>query len=114
MVEQKDIMEPFLAKRNKAIYELSIVLVLDDEEVLNYSKDIDAYDGEVGIRYANNLLFRLGNAALFGSELEKIPWKELSYNNDKVFSYIKKTENGMDSIQISAKWYPDKNRMKGN
>lgn len=109
MVEEKDIMEPYLTKRNKAVYELSLVLIQNNEKVLEYSKEIDAYEGEVGIRYASNLLFRLGNSAVFGLELEKIPWKELDYSKEpKNFGYIKKTESGEDSIQIMAKWYQAK------
>lgn len=106
MVEDKDIMEPFLARRNEAIYELSLVLIMDDEKVLDYSKEIDAYEGEVGMRYASNLLFRLGNSAIFGLELEKIPWKEMDYSKEpKNFGYVKHTESGDCHIQITAKYF---------
>lgn len=107
MTKKIDFMDDFRAKENKAVYVLSIVMVRGEKKEASVSETIDAYKGEVGIRYARNLLLRMGNYVISGTELEKIPWEE-----DKMFcsgegrdwGYIKSNENG-DYILATANWY---------
>lgn len=110
MVKEKDFMEAFLEKQNKAVYELTVTMMQKHRKELEITKVVDAYPGEVGKRYANNLLLRMGNNAAFGTELEKIPWEESksreTWERADDFAYIKSTENGGDYILITARWYP--------
>lgn len=114
MVKNSDFMEPFLAKRNKEVYELKIVVMEKYRKVLEVTKVVDAYPGEIGKRYASNLLLRMGNSAVFGMELEKIPWEESknpeTWEMDEDFAYIKSTENGSDYILATAIWLQEKRK----
>ena len=110
MVKEKDFMEPFLAKRNKDVYELTVTMMHNQRKAVEITKEIDSYPGEVGKRYASNLLLRMGNSVVVGTELEKIPWEESksreTWERADDFAYIKSTENGAEYILITARWYP--------
>lgn len=110
MVRESDFMEPFLVKHNKAVYELTVTMMQKHRKELEITKVIDAYPGEIGKRYANNLLLRMGNKEAVGTEFEKIPWEESksreTWERTEDFAYLKSTENGAEYILITARWYP--------
>lgn len=97
MAKTIDFMGPFRARRDGAAYVLSVVMVKNNKRSEQIVEKIDAFEGEMGENYARNLLIRMGNYMAFGTELEKVSWKEdekYSRGNNKEWGYIKSTENG--------------------
>lgn len=109
MVKEKDFMQPFLAKENREVYELTVTMMQNNRKAAEITKVVDAYPGEIGKRYANNLLLRMGNSVAFGTELEKVPWEESksreTWERSEDFAYMKSAENGTEYILITARWY---------
>jgi len=94
---REDGFAPFRAKENRNIYQLTITLVNKSRKIVGIKENIDAYSGEVGKRYAKNLLFRIGNDVVKGTEFEKIPWEEMKksdMSHEKEFGFIKSKEDG--------------------
>lgn len=94
---REDGFAPFRAKENRNIYQLTITLVNKDRKIVEIKENIDAYSGEVGKRYAKNLLFRMGNDVVKGTEFENIPWEEMEKSDiprEKEFGFIKSKEDG--------------------
>ena len=112
MVNDFKFMESFLEKENKEVYELSIVVMQQYRKVAEVTKVVDAYPGELGKRYASNLLLRMGNSAVEGMDLEKVSWEQSrdlqTWEMDEDFAYMKSTENGADYILARAIWLQKK------
>lgn len=106
MLENRDNFALFRAKGNRDMYELLITLVDRNQEEIEIKEMIDAYPGEVGRRYASNLLFRLGNEMVKGTELEDISWKKVVMDSsveEQEFGYMKRGEDG-NRLFAFAKW----------
>jgi len=97
MKKNIDFMGPFRARKDGAAYVLSVVMVKDNKRSEQIVEKIDAFEGELGRNYACNLLIRMGNYIAFGTELEKVSWKEeekYCRQNGKEWGYIKSNEKG--------------------
>lgn len=93
MLENRENFNLFRAKGNRDMYELTLTYVNRYQETTERKEIIDAYLGEVGRRYADNLLFRLGNEMVKGTDLENIPWKKTPLEKpieDREWGYLKR------------------------
>ena len=109
---KEDNFAPFRTKETQNIYQLSITLVNKSRKIVGIKEDIDAYSGEVGRRYAKNLLFRMGNEVAKGTEYEGIPWEEMKksgMSSVMEFGFIKSKEDGSYLLAM-ATWIPIKKK----
>lgn len=109
MVEDRDIMEPFRTKRIKNIFQLSVIIVKNGKREKLETEFIDAYKGEVGILYAQKLLFRWANHVLKDTELSNAVWEEYRIklcSMPKQSQFIKRGKDGDCAIAIMG-WCPD-------
>ena len=105
--KETDIMKPFRAKKDDNICELSIVVVRKTKKIVDEKEVIDSYEGPIGRRYTENLLFRWGNHIATGTEFENIPWEKIRQkfkDGNPEIGYIKSTEDGSSYLLAKALW----------
>lgn len=107
MFETENWMDTFRTQKRENVYVLT-VKITEKENVKQVVKEVvDCPAGEVGAWYANNLLFRLANEALRGTEFERILWRErrvIKRASSKDYAYEKKADAGKYVI-ADMKWY---------
>ncbi len=107
MVKENKIMEPFRAKGNETVCEVSMVLVRRTKKLVDEKELIDSYEGPIGKKYTQNILFRWGNSIAAGTELENIPWERVKLKvkaGNPEIGYIKSTEDGGSYLLAKALW----------
>lgn len=124
MLKKENWMDSFRTQSRENVYVLKVSIIKEKREEKNIREVVDCPKGEVGAWYANNLLCRLANEALMGTELEKISWRERRYvdvsaesdedfaclrmesrrNSDKDYAYMKSKDQRNYAI-AEMKWY---------
>lgn len=107
MSETKNWMDSFRTQKKENVYVLTVTISEEDKKKQVVKEVVDCLKGEVGARYANNLLFRLANETLKGTEFETAAWEDrmaFSRESDKDYAYIKM--KGLKKRAIAEmKWY---------
>lgn len=97
MVKYNNWFEPFRSQKKENVYILTVSITEEHEEIQKVQEVIDCLDGELGIRYAHNLLCRLADEILAGTEYEETAW-EISHGirrgTDRSYEYIKRNKKG--------------------
>lgn len=107
MTEMENWMDSFRTQERENVYVLTVTMIEEENKVQAVKEVVDCPEGEVGAWYANNLLFRLANETLKGTEFERVLWKErraLTRESDKDYAYIK-TIGARKRVTAEMKWY---------
>lgn len=107
MTEMENWMDSFRTQERENVYVLTVTVIEEEKKVQTVKEVVDCPRGEVGAWYANNLLFRLANETIKGTEFEKVLWKEhwaMTRVSDKDYAYIK-TIGGRKRVTAEMKWY---------
>lgn len=109
MAEIKNWMDAFRTQRRENVYVLKVTITEENRRVQIVKEIVDCPKGEVGSWYANNLLFRLANEILKGTELETAAWEDkLAFysESDKDYAYTKM--KGLCKRAVAEmKWYQE-------
>ena len=103
MADNNNWIEPFRTQSRLNVYVLTVSIVECGIDMLEVREVIDCPKGELGVRYAHNILSRLSNEILMGTDFEKMPWERFNEpfpNSIWDFQYVK--------------WQDDKNRVKAS
>ena len=97
MVNYKEQLAPFRATGTRDMYRLHFLLSNKMQKQVEVIENIDFYYGDLGENYAKNIIFRIGNEIVKGTDLEHIPWEKMKEENtisNREFAYGKKDRNG--------------------
>ena len=75
MVRERTGVEQFRTTRKENVFVLTVTIIKDGAVEKECREVVDAYRGELGDRYAENMLFRMANHILAGTVYEKKPWE---------------------------------------
>lgn len=107
MFETENWMDSFRTQKRENVYVLTVEIIEEENGKQVVKEVVDCPEGEVGAWYANNLLFRLANEALRGTEFERILWKErraMNRASSKDYAYTK-TAALRKHVIADMKWY---------
>lgn len=107
MTKKENWIESFRTQSRENVYVLTLRVVVKGTTIVDVREVVDGLKGEVGVRYANNLLCRLANERLKDTDLEKVFWREhrgLGPKPDLDFSYVK-IKNEENYAKAGMKWY---------
>ena len=87
MIDGKEVLQKYHTDKEEDVFILQVYMELDRKS--NFTEEtVDGYGGgEIGIMYAQKLLFRLANCMILKTPLGELPWKE-----DRGFEHIGKRE----------------------
>lgn len=106
MLEERTHLEGFHVERRENVYVLFVEIVRNKNREKVMTETIDAYEGEVGRRYAENLLFRFANQALKRTEFTDVAWEKekIMLPSGKTTTFIKRA--GDDAYALAyMRWY---------
>lgn len=109
MLMDKDFFEPFRTRNTKNVFGLAVIIVKQGKRERIETEIIEAYKGEVGILYAQKLLFRFANHVLADTEFADVTWEEYRIHLcclQKQSQFIKKGKEGNYAIAIMG-WSPE-------
>lgn len=110
MIDGKEVLQKYHTDKEEDVFILQVYMELDRKS--NFTEEtVDGYGGgEIGIMYAQKLLFRLANFMILKTPLGELPWKE-----DKGFGHIGKMEYEFfkgramgDSVRAIMKYVPQR------
>ena len=106
MLEERKSLEGFYVERRENVYVLFVEIVRNKNREQVMTEVIDAYEGEVGRRYTENLLFRFANQELKRTEFSDVAWEkeEMMLPTGKTTTYIKKVGEGTYAMAY-VRWY---------
>lgn len=117
MADNNNWIEQFRSQSRLNVYVLSIRIVECGIDMLEVQEVIDCPKGELGVRYAHNILSRLSNEIIAGTDFEEMPWErfnELFPNSIRDFKYIKRQDDKNRAV-AQMEWFeklPDDKRLK--
>lgn len=76
MLEDKEFRERFGTEETQQVYQLSLTLESKEKKEEIAVEYVDAYPGEVGLLYAQKLLFRWANLLLKNTDYKDKVWEE--------------------------------------
>lgn len=107
MSKKENWIDSFRTQSRENVYVLTVSVVVKEKEIVSVREIVDGLKGDVGVCYANNLLCRLANEHIKGTDFEKILWREyrtMKPETDKDFAYIK-TKDQQNHVVAGMKWY---------
>ena len=78
MADNNNWIEQFRSQSRLNVYVLTVSIVECGIDMLEVQEVIDCPKGELGVRYAHNILSRLSNEILTGTDFEEMPWEKIS------------------------------------
>lgn len=106
MLEDRKIMETSYVEQRENVYVLFVEIMQNAKSERRRAKIIDAYEGEVGKRYAENMLFRFANEELRRTKFAEIEWEkeEKFLPEGKTIVYKKYVDEGNYAVAY-MRWY---------
>lgn len=106
MLDEKLNLEPFRAKNSKSVYKLNIILMENGKKEVEVKETIDAFPGKIGLKYAQNILFRVGNEIVKNTLLEYASWKDVKLEDVYDIRDMAYKKEGIDGTCLLAllKW----------
>ncbi|MCM1044219.1 MAG: hypothetical protein NC417_01805 [Candidatus Gastranaerophilales bacterium] len=109
MSETENWMDSFRTQKRENVYVLTVTIIEQNKKEQIVKEVVDCPRGEAGAWYAGNLLFRLANEKLRGTEFETIAWEDsrmFDHESDKDYAYVKM--KGLQKRVIAEmKWYQE-------
>ena len=99
--------ETFRSHSRLNVYVLTVRIVECGVDMIEVQEVIDCPKGELGVRYAHNILSRLSNEILAGTDFEEMPWErcnELLPHSVWDFKYIKRQDDKSRAV-ASMEWF---------
>lgn len=107
MVYNNNWIEPFRSQSRLNVCVLTVRIVECGIDMLKVREVIDCPKGELGVRYAHNILSRLSNEILAGTDFEEMPWErinEMFPNSIWDFKYIKRQDDKNRAV-AQMEWF---------
>lgn len=91
MLEDKEFRERFGTEKRQQVYQLSLTSESKEKKEVVAVEYVDAYPGEVGLWYAQKLLFRWANSLLKDTDYKDKVWEDCRIRPD------------VDKVQLAAR-----------